>query len=99
MVQSTRLQTTKPHYRRALSNAPPSAPSASPAKKAAKQAVKATALKAVARDAPMDALMVVQMAVVSAANVVAEAADVVIVTIAPKAAPQPMVPTTCKVQA
>jgi hypothetical protein len=49
----------------------------------------------VARAAPM----VVQMAVVSAANVVAEAADAVIVTIAPKAAHQPMAPTTCKVQA
>lgn len=95
MVQSTRLQTTKPHYRRAPSNALPSAPSASPAKKAAKQAVKAIALKDVARAELMAALM----AVVSAANVVAEAADVVIVTIAPKTAPQPMSPTTCKVQA
>lgn len=91
MVQSTRLQTTKPHCKRAPSNALPSAPSASPAKRAAKQAVKAIALKDVARAE--------LMAVVSAANVVAEAADVVIVTIAPKAAPQPMVPTTCKVQA
>lgn len=91
MVQSTHLQTTKPHCKRAPSNAPPSAPSASPAKKAAKQAVKAIALKDVAR--------VVQIAVVSAANVVAEAVDAVIVTIAPKAAPQPMAPTTCKVQA
>ena len=95
MVQPTHLQTTRPHCKRAPNNALPSAPSASPAKKAAKQAVKVIAQKDVARVA----LMAEPMAVVSAANVVAEAADAVIVTIAPKAAHQLMAPTTCKVQA
>ena len=60
-------------------------------KKAATQAVKVIALKDVAR--------VALMVVVSAANVVAEAVDAVIVTIAPKAAPLTMALAKCKVQA